>query len=241
MLQCSLMLLVYSVLATAAFCGNEKERCTESAPRLSSPVEMLHGVWRYCPEMPNHHARGRGTEWKIFFVSAAVGVDAAASDLSARWSQRVIVTLFSRDMLRRFQLCVASGEMCRRLCDCRVEGEAWREVRERRGQESRWASRRRGHCPPNAAPLLSGIPCHFAASYSTPAARSEAADTATATGATGGNTSAVAFRGGHTVWHSGVPTTFSRIPHTTPGSGRGVSACGRGCTEFSFHLYVCAC
>ncbi|RNC52156.1 trans-sialidase [Trypanosoma cruzi] len=64
MLQCSLMLLVHSVLAAAAFRGNEKERCTESASRLSSPVEMLHGVWRYCSEMPHHHARGNDTEWK---------------------------------------------------------------------------------------------------------------------------------------------------------------------------------
>ncbi|RNC46438.1 trans-sialidase [Trypanosoma cruzi] len=64
MLQCSLMLLVHSVLAAAAFRGNEKERCTESAPWLSSSVEMLHGVWRYCSEMPNHHARGHDTEWK---------------------------------------------------------------------------------------------------------------------------------------------------------------------------------
>ncbi|RNC34706.1 trans-sialidase [Trypanosoma cruzi] len=58
------MLLVHSVLEAAAFRGNEKERCTESASRLSSPVGMLHGVWRYCSEMPHHHARGRGTEWK---------------------------------------------------------------------------------------------------------------------------------------------------------------------------------
>ncbi|RNF00405.1 trans-sialidase [Trypanosoma cruzi] len=68
MLQCSLMFLVHSVLATAAFRGNEKERCIESAPWLSSSVEMLHGVWRYCSEMPNHHARGRGTEWKTSFL-----------------------------------------------------------------------------------------------------------------------------------------------------------------------------
>ncbi|RNF09231.1 hypothetical protein TcG_09561 [Trypanosoma cruzi] len=67
MLQCSLMFLVHSVLAAAAFRGNEKEKYIENASRLS-PVEMLHGVWRYCSEMPNHHAGGRGTEWKIFFL-----------------------------------------------------------------------------------------------------------------------------------------------------------------------------
>ncbi|ESS55288.1 hypothetical protein TCDM_13252 [Trypanosoma cruzi Dm28c] len=75
MLQCSLMLLVHSVLAAAAFRGNEKEICTESAPWLSSSLEMLHGVWRYCSEMPNHHARGHDTEWKtsFFCVSAWCG------------------------------------------------------------------------------------------------------------------------------------------------------------------------
>ncbi|EAN87762.1 hypothetical protein Tc00.1047053508071.40 [Trypanosoma cruzi] len=61
-------------------------------------------------------------------------------------------SLLSRDMPRRFPMCVASGTMCQRLCDCRMEGEVWRELRERRCQESRWASCRGGHCPPNAAP-----------------------------------------------------------------------------------------
>ncbi|RNC33112.1 trans-sialidase, partial [Trypanosoma cruzi] len=117
MLQCSLMLLVHSVLATAAFRGNEKEGCTESVPWLSSPVEMLHGVWRYCPEMPHHHARGRGTECQIsFFVSAAVG--AAASDLSARWPQRVIVALFSREICYDAFTCVLLRGQC--ACGCAV-------------------------------------------------------------------------------------------------------------------------
>ncbi|RNC51796.1 trans-sialidase, partial [Trypanosoma cruzi] len=98
MLQSRLMLLVHSVLAAAAFRGNEKESCIESAPWLSSPVEMLRGVWRYCFEAPHHHARGRGTEWKSFFLSAVVGVGAAASDLSARWPQCVAVTLLSREI-----------------------------------------------------------------------------------------------------------------------------------------------
>ncbi|EAN84043.1 hypothetical protein Tc00.1047053510233.20 [Trypanosoma cruzi] len=61
-------------------------------------------------------------------------------------------SLLSRDMPRRFPMCVASGTMCRRLCDCRMEGEERRELRERRCQESRWASCRRAHCPPSPAP-----------------------------------------------------------------------------------------
>ncbi|RNC42480.1 hypothetical protein TcCL_NonESM07901 [Trypanosoma cruzi] len=59
------------------------------------------------------------------------------------------------NMPRLFYVCFVSGTMCWRLCDCRVEGEAWRELRERRGQELRLVSRRGGHCPPNAALLLS--------------------------------------------------------------------------------------
>ncbi|RNC39236.1 hypothetical protein TcCL_NonESM11440 [Trypanosoma cruzi] len=70
----------------------------------------------------------------------------------------------SGNIPRRFHLCVFSGTMCWWLCDCRVEGEEWKEVRERRGQESRWVSRRGGHCPPNAAPLLPGTLYHTAAS-----------------------------------------------------------------------------
>ncbi|EAN83224.1 hypothetical protein Tc00.1047053504899.30 [Trypanosoma cruzi] len=56
------------------------------------------------------------------------------------------------NMLRHFHVCVASGTVCWRLCGCRMEGEEWRELRERRGQQSRWASRRRGDCPPSPAP-----------------------------------------------------------------------------------------
>ncbi|RNF03673.1 trans-sialidase, partial [Trypanosoma cruzi] len=88
MLRCSWMLLLQLVLAAASLRGHEEKerRGGGSALWLSSPVGMLHGVWRYCSEMPNHHARGHDTEWKIFFcVSAAVSVGAAAPDLSARW------------------------------------------------------------------------------------------------------------------------------------------------------------
>ncbi|RNF09282.1 hypothetical protein TcG_09728 [Trypanosoma cruzi] len=59
---------------------------------------------------------------------------------------------------------VLSGTMCRRLCDCRVEGEERKELRGRRGQESRWVSRRGGHCPPNPAPLVPDTVYHTAAS-----------------------------------------------------------------------------
>ncbi|EAN83376.1 hypothetical protein Tc00.1047053506803.14 [Trypanosoma cruzi] len=137
-------------------------------------------------------------------------------------------SVLSRDMPRRFYVCVASGTMCRRLCDCRMEGEERREVRERSGQESRWVSRRGGHCPPNAAPLLSGTLSHslqhcirrrqhaaWQRMPTPPRVRPE------------GNTPAVAFRGGHTVWRSGVRKTSSRSPHTTPGTGRGVFASWR--------------
>ncbi|RNC51850.1 trans-sialidase [Trypanosoma cruzi] len=63
------MLFLRSLLAAASLRGHEEKEGggSESAPRLSSPAGMLHGVWRYCFEAPHHHARGRGTEWKIFF------------------------------------------------------------------------------------------------------------------------------------------------------------------------------
>ncbi|RNC35953.1 trans-sialidase [Trypanosoma cruzi] len=163
MLRCSWMLLLQSVLAAASLRGHEEKEGggSESAPWLSSPVEMLHGVWRYCSEAPHHHARGRGMEWKIFFcVSATVGVWAFASDLSARWPQRVAATVFSREICCDAVTC----ELLRRQCagGCAVAG--WREVRERRGQGSRWASRRGAHCPTNAAPLVPGTLYHTAAS-----------------------------------------------------------------------------
>ncbi|RNC55146.1 hypothetical protein TcCL_ESM07367 [Trypanosoma cruzi] len=118
--------------------------------------------------------------------------------------------------------------MCRRLCDCRVEGEAWREVRGCSGQESRWVSCRGGHCPPSLALLLSAHTLSLSAGlYSTPPARSEAADATTATSATGREHTCCCVPRGQSVWHSGVPTTPSRSPHTTPGTGRGVFASWR--------------
>ncbi|RNF02537.1 trans-sialidase [Trypanosoma cruzi] len=120
------MLLLQLVLAAASLRGHEEKvgGGGESAPWLSSSVEMLHGVWRYCSEMPHHHARGRGTEWEIFFfVSAAVGVGAFASELSTRWLQRVAVTLFSRRTCCHFFTCVLLRGQC--AGGCAVAG--WRE------------------------------------------------------------------------------------------------------------------
>ncbi|RNC54805.1 hypothetical protein TcCL_ESM07760 [Trypanosoma cruzi] len=73
--------------------------------------------------MPHHHARGRGTEWKFFFLSAVVGVGAAASDLSARWLQRVAVTLFYREICCHVFTCVLFRGQC--AGGCAVAG--WRE------------------------------------------------------------------------------------------------------------------
>ncbi|PBJ76150.1 hypothetical protein BCY84_10100 [Trypanosoma cruzi cruzi] len=127
MLRCSWMLLLQLVLAAASLRGHEEKvgGGGESAPWLSSSVEMLHGVWRYCSEMPHHHARGRGTEWEIFFFCVCccgcgcvcvglVGTMAAACGCHS---------VFSENMLPLFHVCVASGTMCRRLCGCRMEGE----------------------------------------------------------------------------------------------------------------------
>ncbi|RNC36447.1 trans-sialidase [Trypanosoma cruzi] len=120
------MLLLQSVLAAASLRGHEEKEGGggEIASRLSSPVGMLRGVWRYCSEAPHHHARGRGMEWRIFFfVSAAVGVGVFASDLSARWPQRVAATLFSRRICCHAFNCVLFRGQC--AGDCAVAG--WRE------------------------------------------------------------------------------------------------------------------
>ncbi|RNC34287.1 hypothetical protein TcCL_Unassigned02933 [Trypanosoma cruzi] len=129
MLQCSLMLLVHSVLATAAFCGNEKEIYTESAPSLSSPVEMLHGVWRHCSEMPHHHARGRGTECPISFCVCCCGCGCGRAGLVGTMAAACVCrSVLSGDMPRRFPMCVASGTMC-------CGGCAIAEWRERSGRK----------------------------------------------------------------------------------------------------------
>ncbi|EAN93325.1 hypothetical protein TcCL_NonESM12162 [Trypanosoma cruzi] len=130
------------------------------------------------------------------------------------------------NMLPRFYVCVVSGTMCWRLCDCRMEGEEWGELRERSGQESRWVSRRGGDCPPSPAPLLSGT-------LSLCSVVVDASSTQRGSGCRHrhecdrrGHFSCCVPRG-HSVWHSGVPTTPSRTPHTTPGTGRGVFASNR--------------
>ncbi|EAN94722.1 hypothetical protein TcCL_NonESM00397 [Trypanosoma cruzi] len=172
----------------------------DCAPWLSSSVGKLHGVRRYFFEAPHHHARGHGTEWKTSFWFCVCCCGCGCIHAGIVGTMTVACGchfVLLENMLPRLYVCVVSGTMCRRLCDCRMEGEEWRELRERRGQESRWVSRRGGHCPPSPAPLLPGILYHSAASYSTPPARSEAADAATATSATGRDTSAVVFRGGN--------------------------------------------
>ncbi|RNC32551.1 hypothetical protein TcCL_Unassigned04822 [Trypanosoma cruzi] len=110
----------------------------------------------------------------IALLCVAVGDPCGARGLKTKLSEGSPVgtmaaacgchSVLSRDMPRRFYVCVVSGTMCRRLCDCRMEGEEWREVRECSGQESRCVSRRGGHCPPSPALLLSGIQYHTATS-----------------------------------------------------------------------------
>ncbi|EAN83063.1 hypothetical protein TcCL_NonESM10308 [Trypanosoma cruzi] len=111
-----------------------------------------HPLWKCCTACGGialkcrtitHEDVARSGRLLLCFVSAAVGVGAAASDLSARWPQRVSVALFSREICCHAFTCVASGTMCRWLCDCRMEGEERKKVRECRGQESRWVSPRR--------------------------------------------------------------------------------------------------
>ncbi|PBJ69246.1 hypothetical protein BCY84_20159 [Trypanosoma cruzi cruzi] len=150
-------------------------------------------------------------------------------------------SVLSRDILRRFHVCVASGTMCRRLCDCRMEGEEWRELRERHGQESRWVSRRGGHFPPWPAPLVPGT---FAFSHCSILV--DASSTRRGSGRRHrhkcdlmGHVCCCISRG-HFVWHSGVLTNSSRGSHTTPGTGRGVFASWPWLHRISFPL-VCLC
>ncbi|RNC35573.1 hypothetical protein TcCL_Unassigned01541 [Trypanosoma cruzi] len=80
---------------------------------------MLNGIWRYCFWAPHHHARGRGTERKTFSflcVSAAVGVGASASDLSALWPQRAAVALFSWEICCHVFTCVLLRRQCAGSC-----------------------------------------------------------------------------------------------------------------------------
>ncbi|EKF30325.1 hypothetical protein MOQ_005867 [Trypanosoma cruzi marinkellei] len=118
---------------------------------------MLYGVWRCCLKAPQHHARGRGTEWKNSFCVCCCGCGCILAGLVGTMAGACgCHFVLLGNMLPRLHVCVASGTIYRRLCDCRMEGEERKEVRERSGQESRWVSRRGGHCPPNPAPLLHG-------------------------------------------------------------------------------------
>ncbi|PBJ77090.1 hypothetical protein BCY84_07204 [Trypanosoma cruzi cruzi] len=115
----------------------------------------------------------------------------------ARWPQRVAVTLFSREICRDAFTCVLFRGQC--AGGCAVAGwreRSGREVRERRGQESRWVSRRGGHCPPaqhRSCRAPSITPQHRSRRQQH-AARKRMPTTTTS--ATGRDTSAVVFRGG---------------------------------------------
>ncbi|RNC59357.1 hypothetical protein TcCL_ESM03044 [Trypanosoma cruzi] len=118
--------------------------------------------------------------------------------------------------------------MCWRLCDCRMEGEGKerKEVRERSGQESRWASRRGGHCPPSPAPLLSGTLSLCSVVFDATSTQ-RGSGCRTATSESGGEHVCCCVPRRHTMWHSGVPTTSSQSLHTTPSTGCGVFASWR--------------
>ncbi|RNC61349.1 trans-sialidase [Trypanosoma cruzi] len=223
------MLLLRSLLAAASLRGNEEKEGggSESAPWLSSPVRMLHGVWRYCFEAPHHEDVARSVR-SLFCVSAAVGVGAFAPDLSARWPQRVAVTVFSREICCHAFTCVLLRGQCAGGCAV----AEWRErsggkcvsaaVKSRAGC---LAAERIAHPTQHRSCRASNITLqhrnrrhqHAARQWMPPLTRVRPE----------GNMSAVAFRGGHTVWHSGVPTNSSRSPHTTPGIGCGVFASWR--------------
>ncbi|RNC40022.1 hypothetical protein TcCL_NonESM10549 [Trypanosoma cruzi] len=189
---------------------------------------MLHGVWRYCSEMPHHHARGRGTEWNFFFLSAVVGVGAAASDLSARWPQCVAVALLSREICydaftgvlfrgkyaggcaiaewreRSGGKCVSAAVKSRAGC-LAAEGTAHpTQHRSCRASNITLQDRSRRH--QHAARQRMPPP---------PRVRPE------------GGTSAVTFRGVTPCGTVACPKPSSRSPHTTPGTGRGVFASWR--------------
>ncbi|EKF38279.1 hypothetical protein MOQ_001514, partial [Trypanosoma cruzi marinkellei] len=119
--------------------------------------------------------------------------------------------VLSGDIPRRFHLCVFfwGGTMCRRLCDGRMEGEERKKVRERSGQESRWVSRRGGHSPLNPAPLLPGPLSHPFTLRHHGRRQQHAARQRTPSPPRvrpGGNTSAVAFRGGTSCGTAAPPT-----------------------------------
>ncbi|EAN84446.1 hypothetical protein TcCL_Unassigned01371 [Trypanosoma cruzi] len=78
--------------------GHEEKEETVGVRRGSHPL------WEGCAacggiafkrRTNTHEDMARSGRLPLCFVSAAVGVGAAASDLSARWPQRVAVTLFS--------------------------------------------------------------------------------------------------------------------------------------------------
>ncbi|RNC34213.1 trans-sialidase [Trypanosoma cruzi] len=224
MLRCSWMLLLQSVLAAASLRGHEEKEGggSESAPRLSSPVGRLRCVWRYCSEAPHHHARGRGMEWKIFFFACLLlwvcgrlrrtcrhdgrSVWLPLCSLERYAATLSLVSCFGDNVPAAVRL--PGGGKC---VSAAVKGRAGRLAAERIALPTQHRSCR---APSITLQHRSRRHQHAARLRMPPLTRVRPE----------GNTSAVAFRGGHTVWHSGVPTTSSRSPHTTPGTGRGVFA-----------------
>ncbi|RNC56612.1 hypothetical protein TcCL_ESM05868 [Trypanosoma cruzi] len=161
-------------------------------------------------------------------MSAAVGVGAFAPDLSARWPQRVAVTLFSREIRCQVFTCVLLRGQC--AGSCAIAG--WRErsggncvsaaVKSRAGRlaaEGTAHPTQRRFCRASNITLQHRSPRqqHAARQRMPPPPRVRPE----------GNTSAVTFRGGAPCGTVACPQPSSRSPHTTPGTGRGVFASWR--------------
>ncbi|KAF5218194.1 hypothetical protein ECC02_008908 [Trypanosoma cruzi] len=90
-----------------------------------------HPLWKCCTACGGIALKCRTTTHEdvarsvrsLFCVSAVAGVGAAASDLSARWPQRVAVTLLSREICCHAFTCVLFRGLC--TGGCAIAG--WRE------------------------------------------------------------------------------------------------------------------
>ncbi|RNC36446.1 trans-sialidase [Trypanosoma cruzi] len=161
------MLLLQLVLAAASLRGHEEKEGGdgEIASRLSYPVGMLHGVWRYCPEAPHHHARGLGMEWRIFFLCLLLWVWVCLRRTCRPDGRSVWLPLSSLgEYATTLSIVCCLGDNVLVTVRLPDGGRGVEELRGCSGQGSRWASRRGGPCPPSLAPLLSGILYHYAAS-----------------------------------------------------------------------------
>ncbi|RNC36662.1 hypothetical protein TcCL_Unassigned00364 [Trypanosoma cruzi] len=165
----------------------------------------------------------------LCFVSSAVGVGAAAPDLSARWPQRVAATLFFREICRNAFPCVLLRGQCAGGCAIAEWKErTGMEVRERGGQGSRWVSRRGGPCPPNPALLLSGTLSLTSQHLSRRHQHAERQRMPPQPRVRPEGTCLLLRSEGVTPCGTATcPKTSSRSPYTTPGSGRGVFASWR--------------